>query len=32
MTHLSITEVGVGDERPEADWGDHLTDDEYNNR
>ena len=32
MTHLSMTEVAVGDERPEADWGDHLTDDEYNNR
>ena len=28
MTHLSITE-GVGDERPEANWGDHVTDDEY---
>jgi hypothetical protein len=32
MTHLSITE-GVGDdERPEANWGDHVTDDEYRNR
>jgi len=30
MAHLSITEaVPPGDERPEADWGDHVTDDEY---
>jgi quercetin dioxygenase-like cupin family protein len=28
MTHLSITEA-PGDERPEADWGEHVTDDEY---
>ena len=28
MTHLSITEAS-GDERPEADWGEHVTDDEY---
>jgi len=32
MTHLSITE-GVGDdEQPEANWGDHVTDDEYRTR
>jgi quercetin dioxygenase-like cupin family protein len=31
MTHLSITEgVGPGDPRPEADWGEHVTDAEYN--
>ena len=29
MVHLSITEAVPGDERPEADWGDHVTDDEY---
>jgi hypothetical protein len=28
MTHLSITEAPA-DERPEADWGEHVTDDEY---
>jgi quercetin dioxygenase-like cupin family protein len=28
MTHLSITEA-PGDGRPEADWGEHVTDDEY---
>jgi quercetin dioxygenase-like cupin family protein len=33
MTHLSITEgVGPGDSRPEADWGEHVTDDEYHGR
>jgi len=32
MTHLSITEAVSGDERPEADWGEHVTDDEYNGR
>lgn len=32
MTHLSITEAVPGDERPEADWGEHVTDDEYNTR
>jgi hypothetical protein len=32
MTHLSITEAVPGDERPEADWGEHVTDDEYNRR
>jgi quercetin dioxygenase-like cupin family protein len=31
MTHLSITEAS-GDERPEADWGEHVTDDEYRGR
>src|SRR5262245_55855010 len=29
MTHLSITEAVAGDERPEVEWGDHVTDDEY---
>jgi len=32
MTHLSITEAVPGDQRPEAAWGDHVTDDEYNSR
>ena len=33
MTHLSITEgVAPGDERPETDWGEHVTDDEYHGR
>ena len=32
MTHLSITEAVPGDERPEADWGDHVTDQEYDRR
>jgi quercetin dioxygenase-like cupin family protein len=27
-THLSITEAS-GDQRPETDWGEHVTDDEY---
>jgi quercetin dioxygenase-like cupin family protein len=31
MTHLSITEA-PGDERPETDWGDHVTDAEYHGR
>jgi hypothetical protein len=22
----------TGDDRPEADWGEHVTDDEYHNR
>ena len=30
MAHLSITEAVPGNERPEADWGEHVTDDEYN--
>ena len=29
MTHLSITEAVPGGEQPEADWGEHVTDDEY---
>jgi quercetin dioxygenase-like cupin family protein len=30
MTHLSITEgVAPDDERAESDWGEHVTDDEY---
>jgi quercetin dioxygenase-like cupin family protein len=33
MTHLSITEgVAPGAARPESDWGEHVTDQEYNNR
>jgi quercetin dioxygenase-like cupin family protein len=33
MTHLSITEgVAPGDSRPETDWGEHVTDDEYHGR
>ena len=31
MTHLSITEA-PGGERPETDWGEHVTDDEYQGR
>jgi quercetin dioxygenase-like cupin family protein len=32
MTHLSITE-GVGDaDKPETDWGEHVTDEEYGGR
>jgi quercetin dioxygenase-like cupin family protein len=32
MTHLSITE-GVGEsDKPEANWGDHVTDQEYEGR
>ena len=30
MTHLSITEAVPGDARPDADWGEHVTDAEYN--
>jgi len=30
MTHLALTEgVGPGDDRPETDWGAHVTDAEY---
>lgn len=30
MTHLSITEgVAPDDDRPESEWGEHVTDDEY---
>jgi quercetin dioxygenase-like cupin family protein len=32
MAHLSMTEAVPGDERPEASWGDHVTDDEYHDR
>ena len=33
MTHLSITEGGApGDERPETDWGEHVSDEEYGGR
>jgi quercetin dioxygenase-like cupin family protein len=32
MTHLSITEGVAGDDRPEADWGAEVTDDEYHQR
>jgi hypothetical protein len=31
MAHLSITEA-TGGQRPEADWGEHVTDDEYGSR
>jgi quercetin dioxygenase-like cupin family protein len=30
MSHLSITEAVPGDVRPDADWGEHVTDAEYN--
>jgi quercetin dioxygenase-like cupin family protein len=29
MAHLSITEALPGGERPEANWGEHVTDEEY---
>ena len=32
MTHLSITEAVPGDERPEAEWGEHVTDEQYHAR
>ena len=32
MAHLSITEVDSADERPETDWGAHVTADEYDAR
>ena len=32
MTHLSITEATPRGERPEPDWGEHVTDDEYSGR
>jgi quercetin dioxygenase-like cupin family protein len=32
MTHLSITEAVPGDVRPEVEWGEHVTADEYNLR
>jgi hypothetical protein len=31
MAHLSITEA-TGDQRPEADWGEHVTENEYGSR
>jgi hypothetical protein len=30
MIHLSIIEAVADDERPEADWSEHVTDDEHN--
>jgi quercetin dioxygenase-like cupin family protein len=30
MAHLSITEAIPGSERPEVEWGEHVTDAEYN--
>lgn len=32
MAHLSITEAVPGDERPEIEWGEHVGDDEYQQR
>ncbi len=32
MTHLSITEAVPGQQRPETDWGQHVTEDEYRGR
>jgi quercetin dioxygenase-like cupin family protein len=32
MAHLSITEALPGDERPEPEWGEHVTDEEYGGR
>jgi quercetin dioxygenase-like cupin family protein len=32
MTHLSITEGVADNQRPEAEWGEHVTDDEYRGR
>ena len=29
MAHLSITEGAADPSRPETEWGDHVTDDEY---
>jgi hypothetical protein len=29
MAHLSITEAVPGDQRPEPNWGEHVTDEEY---
>jgi hypothetical protein len=31
MAHLSITEA-TGDQRPAADWGEHVTENEYGSR
>ncbi len=33
MTSVSVTEaVAQGDKRPGADWGEHVTDEEYPDR
>ena len=32
MSHLSITEAVSANQRPEAEWGDHVTDAEYYGR
>ena len=32
MTHLSVIEAVPGDERPEASWGEHVTDEDYHQR
>jgi quercetin dioxygenase-like cupin family protein len=32
MTHLSITEASPGNGRPELEWGEHVTDEEYRGR
>lgn len=32
MSHLSITEASPDNGRPEASWGEHVTDAEYNQR
>jgi quercetin dioxygenase-like cupin family protein len=29
MTHLSTTEATPDDQQPEAEWGEHVTDEEY---
>ena len=31
MTHLTITE-GPSDDRPESNWAEHVTDEEYGGR
>jgi len=30
MTHLSITEAVPGDNRPNPEWGEHVSDGDYN--
>ena len=32
IDYLGIVFVALGDTRPEADWGEHVTDDEYRGR
>jgi len=32
MTHLSITEAVPAGEQPETDWGEHVSDSQYNGR